>query len=214
MVVWVSRHVAVCYVQYGLSSSGVGIACAGPCTGPCTGVRGGGSGYPLVVPLVATIKSSTNMASSTRSSVITRSMNKNHAERLSIGHAHAQAQFKRALAASEKNHIPNRTLPVLTAATDDEKEKRRHIVLSSCLMESFSPTGDWCNEHEFNRRVESLGVRVSDKEEEATHLVYGDWELVEAVKVAKRIKIAEGKEVVIIHEKDVKSLIENIRPNI
>ena len=54
-----------------------------------------------------------------------------------------------------------------------------------------------------------LGARVSDKEEGATHLVYGDWELVEAEKVAKRMKISEGKEVVIIHEKDVKSLIEN-----
>ena len=97
------------------------------------GSGGGGSGYPLVIPLVATIKSSTTMACRTPSSVITRSMDKNRAKAqqeraktLAIGHAHAQAQFERALAASENNHIPNRTLPVLTPATDDEKEKRRH----------------------------------------------------------------------------------------
>ena len=128
--------------------------------------------------------------------------------------AYAHAQLARALAASELNLIPKRTLPALTPATDDEKKMRQLIVLSSRLMESFSEEGDWCNEYEFKKRVKLLGARVSDKEDEATHLVFGDWELVEAEKEAKRMKISEGKEVVIVHEKDVKSLIENIRPHI
>ena len=124
------------------------------------------------------------------------------------GNAHAKREQDRAK--PERSHAHKRARTDPACPTPEQKERRQHMVVSSCMMAWFAGDGDWLDEYEFKRRVQLLGAKVSKTSKGVTHLVYGGRaEGSKAVQAAEKIKQQTGRAVVVVHESDLKRLIEN-----